>query len=138
MAALGSVPRSIKDPITSNKVTVSDFAHAGVHARMYELIIEHDSTLKVEENLLQSALTTGFICTTVIEAVHNCDFYVVAVPAQEDRDSNPRLHPITKEVSKTVPAHLRQTHDLLPPFGADARRNTGNTHYFHPARPAQL
>jgi len=54
----------------------------------------HDSTLEVEDELLQSALANGFSCTTDIEAIRDCNFYVVAVPTPVDRNNNPDLRPL--------------------------------------------
>ena len=54
----------------------------------------HDSTLEVEDELLQSALANGFSCTTDIEAIRDCNFYVVAVPTPVDKNNNPDLRPL--------------------------------------------
>jgi UDP-N-acetyl-D-galactosamine dehydrogenase len=59
-----------------------------------ELMSGHDSTLEVEDELLQSALANGFSCTTDIEAIRDCNFYVVAVPTPVDRNNNPDLRPL--------------------------------------------
>ena len=54
----------------------------------------HDSTLEVEDNLLQEAIQSGFTCTTDIEAIRDCNFYVVAVPTPVDKNNNPDLRPL--------------------------------------------
>lgn len=63
-------------------------------SRVDELMSGHDSTLEVEDELLQSALADGFICTTDIEQIRDCNFYVVAVPTPVDRNNNPDLRPL--------------------------------------------
>lgn len=63
-------------------------------SRVDELMSGHDSTLEVEDELLQSALANGFSCTTDIEAIRDCNFYVVAVPTPVDRNNNPDLRPL--------------------------------------------
>ncbi|CCZ80618.1 uDP-glucose/GDP-mannose dehydrogenase [Odoribacter laneus CAG:561] len=54
----------------------------------------HDSTLEVSDELLQSALRNGFICTTDIEAIRDCTIYIVAVPTPVDKNNNPDLTPL--------------------------------------------
>lgn len=63
-------------------------------SRVDELMSGHDSTLEVEDELLQSALANGFTCTTDIEAIRDCNFYVIAVPTPVDRNNNPDLRPL--------------------------------------------
>jgi UDP-N-acetyl-D-galactosamine dehydrogenase len=63
-------------------------------SRVDELMSGHDSTLEVEDELLQSALANGFSCTTDIEAIRDCNFYVVAVPTPVDKNNNPDLRPL--------------------------------------------
>lgn len=62
--------------------------------RVDALMAGHDDTLEVEDELLQSALNNGFICTTDIEVIRNCNFYVVAVPTPVDKNNNPDLTPL--------------------------------------------
>ena len=62
--------------------------------RVDELMSGHDSTLEVEDELLQAALQNGFTCTTNIEDIRECNFYVVAVPTPVDRNNNPDLRPL--------------------------------------------
>ena len=55
----------------------------------------HDSTLEVEDNLLQEAINNnGFKCTTNIDDIRDCNFYVVAVPTPVDNDNHPDLRPL--------------------------------------------
>jgi len=63
-------------------------------SRVDELMSGHDSTLEVEDELLQSALANGFSCTTDIEAIRDCNFYIVAVPTPVDKNNNPDLRPL--------------------------------------------
>ena len=43
-------------------------------ARVDALMAGHDATLEVSDDLLQSALASGFTCTTNIEKIRNCNF----------------------------------------------------------------
>ncbi|MBR1550956.1 MAG: nucleotide sugar dehydrogenase [Muribaculaceae bacterium] len=63
-------------------------------ARVDALMSGHDATLEVADDLLQSALANGFVCTTDIEAIRSCNFYVVAVPTPVDENNNPDLRPL--------------------------------------------
>ncbi len=51
-------------------------------------------TLEVDEKLLQEAIKNGFTCTTDIEQIRACNFYVVAVPTPVDKNNNPDLRPL--------------------------------------------
>ena len=62
--------------------------------RVEELMSGHDSTLEVDDSLLQEALANGFRCTTDLEEIRECNFYVVAVPTPVDKNNNPDLHPL--------------------------------------------
>ena len=48
--------------------------------RVDSLMAGHDATLEVSDELLQSAISNGFTCTTDIEKIRDCNFYIVAVP----------------------------------------------------------
>lgn len=63
-------------------------------ARVDALMAGHDATLEVSDELLQSAIADGFICTANIEDIRDCNFYVVAVPTPVDRNNNPDLRPL--------------------------------------------
>ncbi len=69
--------------------------------RVNALILGHDATLEVPDDLLQSALANGFECTSRIEAIRDCNFYVVAVPTPVDARHNPDLTPLLR-ASETV------------------------------------
>jgi UDP-N-acetyl-D-galactosamine dehydrogenase len=62
--------------------------------RVEELMSGHDSTLEVDDSLLQEALANGFRCTTDLEEIRECNFYVVAVPTPVDKNNNPDLRPL--------------------------------------------
>lgn len=63
--------------------------------RVKELMEGHDSTLEVSDELLQDAIRNhGFKCTSNIDDIRDCNFYVVAVPTPVDRNNNPDLRPL--------------------------------------------
>lgn len=62
--------------------------------RVDALMAGHDATLEVSDELLQSALDSGFVCTSNIEDIRICNFYIVAVPTPVDRNNNPDLTPL--------------------------------------------
>jgi UDP-N-acetyl-D-galactosamine dehydrogenase len=63
-------------------------------SRVDELMSGHDSTLEVDDKLLQEAIRNGFTCTTDIEQIRDCNFYIVAVPTPVDKNNNPDLRPL--------------------------------------------
>jgi UDP-N-acetyl-D-galactosamine dehydrogenase len=70
--------------------------------RVDALIDGHDATLEVSDDLLQDAISNhGFVCTTDIEKIRSCNFYVVAVPTPVDEDDYPDLRPLLS-ASETV------------------------------------
>lgn len=70
-------------------------------ARVEALMKGHDATLEVADDLLQTAINNGFKCTSNIEDIKDCNFYVVAVPTPVDENNNPDLSPLYS-ASKTV------------------------------------
>ena len=62
--------------------------------RVAALMAGHDDTLEVSDDLLQSAISNGFVCTSDIEKIRECNFYVVAVPTPVDKNNNPDLSPL--------------------------------------------
>lgn len=61
-----------------------------------------DTTLEVSDELLQEAIAKhGFRCTTNIEEIRECNFYVVAVPTPVDENNRPDLRPLIR-ASQTV------------------------------------
>ena len=67
-----------------------------MNARRCEaLMAGHDATLEVSDELLQDAINNhGFVCTSNIEDIKDCNFYVVAVPTPVDENNNPDLTPL--------------------------------------------
>ena len=64
-------------------------------ARVDALMTGHDATLEVSDELLQDAIKNhGFRCTTNLEEIKKCNFYVVAVPTPVDADNRPDLRPL--------------------------------------------
>lgn len=63
--------------------------------RVDALMEGHDATLEVSDELLQDAINNhGFICTTDLEMIRSCNFYVVAVPTPVDENNRPDLKPL--------------------------------------------
>ncbi len=69
--------------------------------RVESLMGGHDTTLEVADVLLQSALDSGFKCTSNLEDIRDCNFYVIAVPTPVDRNNRPDLTPLIS-ASETV------------------------------------
>jgi len=69
--------------------------------RVDSLMQGHDSTLEVNDELLQQALQQGFICTTDLDEIRSCNFYIVAVPTPVDENNRPDLKPLWS-ASETV------------------------------------
>ena len=63
-------------------------------ARVDALMTGHDATLEVADELLQDAIQNhGFVCTTQLDDIRDCNFYVVAVPTPVDENNRPDLRP---------------------------------------------
>ncbi len=75
-------------------------------ARVDALMTGHDDTLEVDDSLLQEAIQKhGFRCTTCLEDIRDCNFYVVAVPTPVDENNRPDLNPLwgaSKTVGKVI------------------------------------
>lgn len=55
----------------------------------------HDATLEVADEILQDAINNhGFKCTTSLDDIRGCNFYVVAVPTPVDENNRPDLRPL--------------------------------------------
>lgn len=64
-------------------------------ARVDALNSGHDATLEVSDELLQDAINNhGFVCTTNLDEIRDCNFYVVAVPTPVDDNNRPDLKPL--------------------------------------------
>lgn len=71
-------------------------------ARVDALMSGHDATLEVADDLLQDAINNhGFKCTTSLDEIRDCNFYVVAVPTPVDVNNRPDLTPLIS-ASETV------------------------------------
>ena len=63
--------------------------------RCEALMAGHDATLEVSDELLQDAIIHhGLLCTSDIEQIRDCNFYVVAVPTPVDINNRPDLRPL--------------------------------------------
>ena len=70
--------------------------------RVDELMAGHDSTFEVSDELLQDAISNyDFVCTSDINRIRGCNFYVVAVPTPVDANNRPDLTPLWR-ASETV------------------------------------
>lgn len=100
-------------------------------ARVTELRQGHDSTLEVEDDVLQAVLVedlvsrkavnaedfgelmvaeevkTGLYCSTDLEDIRDCNYYVVTVPTPVDKNNRPDLTPLYKS-SETVGKVLKK------------------------------
>ncbi|CAN5317899.1 nucleotide sugar dehydrogenase [soil metagenome] len=71
-------------------------------SRVDELKNGHDTTLEVEDDLLKAALVenppveTGLYCTTNLDDIKNCNYYIVTVPTPVDKNNRPDLTPLYK------------------------------------------
>ena len=81
--------------------------------RIEELRSGKDTTLEVEDEILQSVLTEsnkmdqGLFCTSNIEDIKDCNYYVVTVPTPVDKNNRPDLTPLYKS-SETVGKVLKK------------------------------
>lgn len=62
--------------------------------RVDALMSGQDATLEVSDELLQQAIANGFKCTTNLDDIRDCNFYVVAVPTPVDENNRPDLTPL--------------------------------------------
>lgn len=63
--------------------------------RCEALMAGHDATLEVSDELLQDAIDKyGFKCTSKLDDISGCNFYVVAVPTPVDENNRPDLRPL--------------------------------------------
>ncbi|MDD2497821.1 MAG: nucleotide sugar dehydrogenase [Desulfitobacteriaceae bacterium] len=69
--------------------------------RVKAIMQGHDATLEVDDALLQQALKDGFMCTTDLQQIAACNFYVVTVPTPVDDNNTPDLTPLVM-ASETV------------------------------------
>lgn len=65
--------------------------------RVNALMRGHDATLEVSDELLQDAIRNhNFKCTSDLDEIKKCNFYVVAVPTPVDENNRPDLTPLLK------------------------------------------
>ncbi len=70
--------------------------------RVNALMQGHDSTLEVSDGLLKDAIVNhGFTCTTNLDNIRECNFYIVAVPTPVDINNRPDLKPLCR-ASETI------------------------------------
>jgi UDP-N-acetyl-D-galactosamine dehydrogenase len=69
--------------------------------RVESLMNGVDETLEVSNEVLLKAIQNGFICTTDIQKIKDCNYYIVTVPTPVDRNNRPDLNPL-KKASETV------------------------------------
>ncbi len=62
--------------------------------RVEELRRGHDSLLKVSGELIQHALYKGFSCTSDLEDIRKCNFYVITLPPESVSDNPSERHPL--------------------------------------------
>lgn len=71
-------------------------------SRVDELKNGHDSTLEVEDDLLRSSLVenpssvNGLYCSTSLEDIKDCNYYIITVPTPVDKNNRPDLTPLYK------------------------------------------
>lgn len=81
--------------------------------RVAELRKGIDTTLEVENEVLQKVLVEnpnlkkGLFCSTSIEDIKDCNYYIVTVPTPVDKNNKPDLTPLIKS-SETVGSILKQ------------------------------
>jgi UDP-N-acetyl-D-galactosamine dehydrogenase len=81
--------------------------------RVSELNSGLDNTLEISEDLLKSVLKTGntnkngLLCSTNIEDIKDCNYYIVTVPTPVDKNNKPDLTPLYKS-SETVGKVLKK------------------------------
>jgi UDP-N-acetyl-D-galactosamine dehydrogenase len=64
--------------------------------RVDTLMVGNDETLEVDDSLLKSALANGFRCTTCLEDIRGCNFYIIATPTPVDENNSPDLTQLRK------------------------------------------
>ncbi|RXR17793.1 nucleotide sugar dehydrogenase [Flavobacterium amnicola] len=81
--------------------------------RVNELNQGKDFTLEISEELLKSVLKsshskeTGLFCSTSLDDIKDCNYYVVTVPTPVDKNNKPDLNPLYKS-SETVGKVLKK------------------------------
>ena len=82
-------------------------------SRVDELMSGKDSTLEVEDKLLQSSLKksnsehVGLFCSTNLDDIESCNYYIITVPTPVDKNNRPDLTPLYRS-SETVGKVLKK------------------------------
>ena len=82
-------------------------------SRVSELISGVDSTLEVDDDILQSVLvkenneSIGLFCSNQINEIKSCNYFIVTVPTPVDKNNRPILTPLIK-ASETVGSVLKK------------------------------
>jgi len=80
--------------------------------RIKELTAGIDSTLEVDNETLQAVLVpksteaNGLFCTSALDQIKDCNYYIITVPTPVDKNNRPILTPLIK-ASETVGAVLK-------------------------------
>ena len=80
--------------------------------RIKELTAGVDSTLEVANDTLQAVLVpksteaNGLFCTSALDQIKDCNYYIITVPTPVDKNNRPILTPLIK-ASETVGAVLK-------------------------------
>ena len=81
--------------------------------RINELNSGKDATLEIDENTLKAVLVNatssqkGLFCSTNLEDIKACNYYIVTVPTPVDKNNRPDLTPLYRS-SETVGAVLKK------------------------------
>ncbi len=81
--------------------------------RIAELNSGHDATLEIDEQTLKAVLVNsvsaekGLFCSSNLEDIKNCSYYIVTVPTPVDKNNRPDLTPLYKS-SETVGKVLKK------------------------------
>ncbi len=82
-------------------------------SRVKELMMGIDSTLEVDKAILSASLVDapsdkkGLYCTTNLEDIKDCNYYIITVPTPVDKNNRPDLTPLYKS-SETVAQVLKK------------------------------
>ena len=82
-------------------------------SRISELMSGVDSTLEVDNEILQSVLVNensdsyGLFCTNELNKIKDCNYFIITVPTPVDKNNRPILTPLVK-ASETVGAVLKK------------------------------
>ncbi|TVZ28198.1 UDP-N-acetyl-D-galactosamine dehydrogenase [Gillisia sp. Hel_I_86] len=81
--------------------------------RVKELMNGKDATLEVEDDILKASLLSkpsnedGLYCSTNLEDIKDCNYYIITVPTPVDKNNRPDLTPLYKS-SETVGKVLKK------------------------------